>query len=63
MSASTENGRNFDEFQRVLDALQLTARHKVATPVTWKQGDDVIAAGSATDEGTKALYPNVKQPA
>ena len=50
-------GRNFDEVLRVLDSLQLTARHKVATPVNWKQGEDVIIAGSVSDEEAKKVYP------
>jgi thioredoxin-dependent peroxiredoxin len=50
-------GRNFDEVLRVLDSLQLTAKHKVATPVNWKQGDDVIIAGSVTDEAARQAYP------
>jgi alkyl hydroperoxide reductase subunit AhpC len=50
-------GRNFDEVLRVIDSLQLTAKHKVATPVNWKQGDDVIIAGSVSDEEAKAKYP------
>ena len=50
-------GRNFDEVLRVLDSLQLTATHKVATPVNWKQGDDVIIAGSVSDEDSKKQYP------
>src|SRR5262245_11972579 len=50
-------GRNFDEVLRVIDSLQLTARHKVATPVNWKQGEDVIIAGSVTDEEAKTKYP------
>jgi thioredoxin-dependent peroxiredoxin len=50
-------GRNFDEVLRVIDSLQLTARHKVATPVNWKQGDDVIIAGSVTDEDARKAYP------
>jgi alkyl hydroperoxide reductase subunit AhpC len=51
-------GRNFDEILRVLGSLQLTAKHKVATPVNWKDGDDVIIAGSVTDEEAKKLYPD-----
>jgi alkyl hydroperoxide reductase subunit AhpC len=50
-------GRNFDEVLRVIDSLQLTAKHKVATPAQWKHGDDVIIAGSVTDEDAKKTYP------
>jgi thioredoxin-dependent peroxiredoxin len=50
-------GRNFDEILRVLDSMQLTAKHKVATPVNWKRGDDVIIAGSVSDEEAKTLFP------
>jgi alkyl hydroperoxide reductase subunit AhpC len=50
-------GRNFDEVLRVIDSLQLTAKHRVATPVNWKQGDDVIIAGSVSDDEAKKLYP------
>ena len=50
-------GRNFDEILRVLDSMQLTAKHKVATPVNWKNGDDVIIAGSVSDEDAKKAYP------
>ena len=50
-------GRNFDEVLRVLDSIQLTAKHKVATPVNWKQGEDVIIAGSVSDEEAKQKYP------
>ena len=51
-------GRNFDEVLRVLDSMQLTAKHRVATPANWKQGDDVIIAGSVTDDEAKKIYPN-----
>jgi alkyl hydroperoxide reductase subunit AhpC len=50
-------GRNFDEVLRVIDSLQLTAEHKVATPANWVQGQDVIIAGSVTDEEAKKIYP------
>jgi thioredoxin-dependent peroxiredoxin len=50
-------GRNFDEVLRVIDSLQLTAKHKVATPVNWKPGEDVIIAGSVSDEQAKESYP------
>jgi thioredoxin-dependent peroxiredoxin len=50
-------GRNFDEVLRVIDSMQLTAKHRVATPVNWKQGDDVIIAGSVSDEEAKKIYP------
>jgi alkyl hydroperoxide reductase subunit AhpC len=51
-------GRNFDEILRVIDSLQLTAKHKVSTPVNWKHGEDVIIAGSVSDEDAKKTYPN-----
>ena len=51
-------GRNFDEVLRVIDSMQLTAKHRVATPVNWKQGEDVIIAGSVTDEEAKTIYPD-----
>ncbi|MEA2364303.1 MAG: thioredoxin-dependent peroxiredoxin [Thermoleophilaceae bacterium] len=51
-------GRNFDEVLRVIDSLQLTAKHKVATPVNWQQGDDVIIAGSVSDDQAKEIYPD-----
>ena len=50
-------GRNFDEVLRVIDSLQLTAKHRVATPVNWKQGDDVIIAGSVSDDAAKEKFP------
>jgi len=50
-------GRNFDEVLRVLDSMQLTAAHKVATPVNWKQGDDVIIVPAVSDEEAKEKYP------
>ena len=50
-------GRNFDEVLRVIDSLQMTAKHRVATPANWKQGEDVIIAGSVSDEETKKLWP------
>ena len=52
-------GRNFDEVLRVIDSLQLTAKHKVATPVNWKQGEDVIIAGSVSDDQAKELAGRV----
>ena len=50
-------GRNFDEVLRVIDSMQLTAKHKVATPVNWKHGEDVIIAGSVSDDEAKKTYP------
>jgi thioredoxin-dependent peroxiredoxin len=50
-------GRNFDEVLRVIDSLQLTAQHKVSTPVNWKQGEDVIIAGSVSDDEAREMYP------
>jgi alkyl hydroperoxide reductase subunit AhpC len=55
-------GRNFDEVLRVLDSIQLTARHKVATPVNWKAGEDVIIAGSVSDADAKEKYGTWKAP-
>ncbi|MGO9358592.1 MAG: peroxiredoxin [Xanthobacteraceae bacterium] len=51
-------GRNFDEILRTIDSVQLTAKHRVATPANWKQGDNVIIAGSVSDEEAKTIYPN-----
>ncbi|MBB4278946.1 peroxiredoxin [Rhizobium mongolense] len=51
-------GRNFDEVLRVIDSLQLTAKHRVATPANWKQGEDVIIAGSVSDDEARTIYPN-----
>jgi thioredoxin-dependent peroxiredoxin len=51
------SGRNFDEVLRLLDSIQLTAKHQVATPVNWKHGEDVIIAGSVSDEQAKQKYP------
>jgi alkyl hydroperoxide reductase subunit AhpC len=50
-------GRNFDEVLRVIDSLQMTAKHRVATPANWKQGEDVIIAGSVTDDEAKKIWP------
>jgi alkyl hydroperoxide reductase subunit AhpC len=58
MTYPMTTGRNFDEILRVLDSMQLTAKHKVATPVNWKPGDDVIIAGSVSDDDAKKLYPD-----
>jgi alkyl hydroperoxide reductase subunit AhpC len=57
LSYPMTTGRNFDEILRVLDSIQLTAKHKVATPAQWQQGGDVIIAGTVTDEEAKAKYP------
>jgi alkyl hydroperoxide reductase subunit AhpC len=50
-------GRNFDEVLRVIDSLQLTAKHRVSTPVNWRNGEDVIIAGSVSDDEAKTIYP------
>lgn len=51
-------GRNFDEILRIVDSLQLTAKHRVATPANWKQGEDVIIAGSVSEDEAKKIYPD-----
>ena len=51
-------GRDFDEVLRVIDSLQLTARHKVSTPVNWRQGEEVIIAGSVSDDEARRIYPD-----
>jgi alkyl hydroperoxide reductase subunit AhpC len=58
ISYPMSTGRNFDEVLRVIDSLQLTARHKVSTPANWKKGDRVIISGSVSDEEAKKTYPN-----
>jgi thioredoxin-dependent peroxiredoxin len=55
-------GRNFDEVLRVIDSLQLTAKHRVATPVNWKQGEDVIIAGSVPNDEAKRIFGDWKAP-
>jgi alkyl hydroperoxide reductase subunit AhpC len=55
-------GRNFDEVLRVIDSLQLTAKHKVATPAQWQRGDDVIIAGSVSDDDARELFGDWKAP-
>jgi len=58
MTYPMTTGRNFDEILRVIDSMQLTAGHKVATPVNWKQGEDVIIVPAVTDEEAKEKYPD-----
>ena len=58
MTYPMTTGRNFDEILRVLDSMQLTAKHKVATPANWQQGQDVIIAGSVSDADAKTLFPD-----
>jgi alkyl hydroperoxide reductase subunit AhpC len=58
LSYPMTTGRNFDEVLRVLDSIQLTAKHKVATPANWKPGGDVIISGSVSDAEAKEKYPN-----
>jgi alkyl hydroperoxide reductase subunit AhpC len=55
-------GRNFDEVLRVIDSLQLTAKHKVSTPVNWQQGEDVIIAGSVSNDEAKELFGDWQEP-
>ena len=55
-------GRNFDEVLRVIDSLQLTARHKVSTPVNWRQGEDVIIAGSVSNDEAKEIFDEWREP-
>ena len=55
-------GRNFDEVLRVIDSLQSTAKHRVATPVDWKQGDDVIIVGSVSDDEAKEIFGEWETP-
>jgi thioredoxin-dependent peroxiredoxin len=57
MTYPMTTGRNFDEILRALDSIQMTAKYKVATPANWKHGDDVIIAGSVSDEEAKTLFP------
>jgi alkyl hydroperoxide reductase subunit AhpC len=57
MTYPMTTGRNFDEILRALDSMQLTAKHKVATPANWKPGEDVIIAGSVSDDDAKKLFP------
>jgi len=57
LSYPMSTGRNFDEVLRVVDSLQLTAKHKVSTPVNWKHGDDVIISGSVSDDEARRTYP------
>jgi alkyl hydroperoxide reductase subunit AhpC len=58
ISYPMSTGRNFDEILRVLDSLQLTAKHQVATPVNWRQGDDVIIVPAVSDEAAREKYPD-----
>ena len=60
LSYPMTTGRNFDEILRVLDSMQLTAKHKVATPANWKQGEDVIITGAVTNEDADKIFPGYK---
>jgi alkyl hydroperoxide reductase subunit AhpC len=60
LSYPMTTGRNFDEILRVIDSMQLTAKHKVATPVNWKQGDDVIITGAVSNEEAAQKFPGFK---
>jgi thioredoxin-dependent peroxiredoxin len=60
LSYPMTTGRNFDEIIRVLDSIQLTAKHPVSTPANWKQGEDVIIAGSVSNEQAESKFPGYK---
>ena len=60
LSYPMTTGRNFDEILRVLDSMQLTAKHKVATPVNWKQGEDVIITSAVSNEEAEEKFPGYK---
>ena len=60
LSYPMTTGRNFDELLRVIDSMQLTAKHKVATPANWKQGDDVIITGAVSNEEAQEKFPGFK---
>ncbi len=60
LSYPMSTGRNFDEIIRVLDSIQLTAKHKVSTPADWKQGDDIIIGGAVSNEEADKLFPGYK---
>jgi alkyl hydroperoxide reductase subunit AhpC len=60
LSYPMSTGRNFDEILRVLDSIQLTAKHKVSTPANWKQGDDIIIGGAVSNEEADKLFPGYK---